>query len=287
MLAEFRHSLRRLRGQSIGWGIGVALYGVMMAALYRSVVEMEGLEQMIRGYPKELMAFFGDVQAMASPAGYMDVYFFSYMTLIIGVFVVSAFASVLVGDEEKGTLDLVLAYPISRTALFWGRFLGLVVAVAFILVLGWLGWVIPAGSSGLDLSWVEMARPFLSLFAQLILFGALTLLLSMILPSARLAAMLSGALLVGNFLLKGLVVLDSGLETVFRFTPLYYYQGGAAINGLDWAWLVGLLAISAALAIVGWACFLRRDIRTAGESGWQWPTLALPFRRSRESKQGA
>ena len=35
MFAEFKHTLRRMRGQMIGWGIGLTLYGVLMARIDR------------------------------------------------------------------------------------------------------------------------------------------------------------------------------------------------------------------------------------------------------------
>jgi ABC-2 type transport system permease protein len=275
MPAEFKHSLRRLRGQIIGWSIGLTLYGLMMISLYDTLQGIEGLAEIIASYPPELMAFFGDMAAIVTPAGYLDIYYFSYMTLIIGIFAIGAGAGLLVGDEEKGILDLVLAHPISRTALFWGRLLGLVTATIIILLIGWLSWAIPAGGTGLNVTRVQLLQPFLPLLAVLLLFAALALLLSMLLPSARLAGMVTGALLVANFLLDALAQLNEELESVVRLTPLYYYQGGSAIHGIEWEWLAGLLLVAALLAVAAWALFQRRDIRVGGEHSWRladlWP----------------
>jgi ABC-2 type transport system permease protein len=275
MPAEFKHSLRRLRGQIIGWSIGLTLYGLMMISLYDTLQGIEGLAEIIASYPPELMAFFGDMAAIVTPAGYLDIYYFSYMTLIIGIFAIGASAGLLVGDEEKGILDLVLAHPISRTALFWGRLLGLVTATIIILLIGWLSWAIPAGGTGLNVTRVQLLQPFLPLLAVLLLFAALALLLSMLLPSARLAGMVTGALLVANFLLDALAQLNEELESVVRLTPLYYYQGGSAIHGIEWEWLAGLLLVAALLAVAAWALFQRRDIRVGGEHSWRladlWP----------------
>ena len=47
MFAEFKHTLRRLRGQIIGWGIGLALYGLLMVSLFDSIVGIEGFAEMI------------------------------------------------------------------------------------------------------------------------------------------------------------------------------------------------------------------------------------------------
>ena len=279
MLAEFKYTLRRMRGQMIGWGIGLILYGVLMVSLFDSIVGIEGFEELMASYPPELMAFFGDADflAITTPKGYIGLYYFNYMTVIIGIFAVGAAASLLVGDEEKGVLDLVMAHPVSRTALFWGRLLGFAATTVVILLVGWLSWLIPSGSSSMDLTWIELLWPFLPLFAELLLFGTLALLLSMVLPSVRIAGMITGGLLIANYLLIGLSNINEDLKSLIEFTPLHYYQGGDAITELNWGWLAGLLAVSAAFALLAWWRFQRRDIRVGGEGGWRLPSL--PFRR--------
>ena len=279
MLAEFKHTLRRMRGQMIGWGIGLTLYGVLMVSLFDSIVGIEGFEELIASYPQEIMAFFGDADflAITTPKGYIGLYYFNYMTIIIGIFAVGAAAGLLVGDEEKGILDLVLAHPVSRTALFWGRLLGFAATTVVILLVGWLSWLIPSGSSSMDLTWIELLWPFLPLFAELLLFGTLALLLSMVLPSVRIAGMITGGLLIANYLLIGLANINEDLKSLIEFTPLHYYQGGDAITELNWGWLAGLLAVSGVFAGLAWWRFQRRDIRVGGEGGWRLPSL--PFRR--------
>jgi ABC-2 type transport system permease protein len=270
MFAEFKHALRRLRGRIIGWSIGVGLYSLMMVFLYDAVLEMMDLTELLDAYPPEMMAFIGvtDAHAIMTPAGYLEAYFFNYMTLIIGIFVIGAAVGMLVGDEERGVLDLVLAHPISRAALFGGRALALVVATGVVLLVNWLIWAVPGSQTQLNLTWLEYLRPFIPLLAQLLLFGALALMLSFLLPSARLAGMLTGGLLVGNYLLMGISRLDERLEGAVTLTPLYYYQGGAAVNGLEWGWLAGTLAVALLFTAASWILFSRRDIRVGGEGSW-------------------
>ena len=277
MFAEFKHTLRRLRGQIIGWSIGLGVYSLLMVSLFDSIVNIEGFEELMASYPPELLSFFGDsMLAITTPVGYVDVYYFLYMPIIIGIFVVGVGANLLVGDEEKGTLDLIMAYPVSRTALFWGRWLGFAAATAVILFMSWLSWVIPSGSVGLDLTWIEFLRPFLPLLAVLLLFGGLALLLSFLLPSARMASMLTGGLLVANFLLDGLANANDDLRKITEYLPLHFFQGGDAITELNGEWLIGLLAVSLAFAILAWLRFQRRDIRVGGEGSWQF---ALPWKK--------
>jgi len=275
MPAEFKHTLRRLRGQIIGWAAGVALYGLMMAFLFPSVGQMENMEQYLSIFPEEMFAFFENLYAMGTPLGYLDVYFFAYMHLIIGIVAISAGAGLLAGDEEKGVLDLVLAHPVSRTGLFCGRLLGLAAALAVILAAGWLSWLLPAGYVGLELNAWQLLRPFLPLFAVLLFFAALALLLSMLLPAARMAGMLTGALMVGNYLLMGLANLNDKLRPLMKFTPLEYYQGGLAVEGINGSWLAGLFLAALLFAAGAWLLFIKRDIRVGGERSWQWPRFGL------------
>jgi ABC-2 type transport system permease protein len=275
MFTEIKHTLRRMRGAIIGWGIGLFAYGLMMANFFTSLEMMEGFLDNLENYPAEMLAFFPNIFDIMSPKGYMDTYFFSYMTLIVGFFAVNACANLLVGDEEKGILDLLVSYPVSRSGFFWGRLIGFLIATAIILLASWLGWLIPAGSSGLNLSAIELLQPFLPLYVVLVLFGAMALLFSMLLPAARMATGLAGSLLLVNFLFIGLANLNPDLGAIYELTPLYFYQGGAAIEGIDWGSLLGLTGITLVFALLAWLLFQRREIRVGGEGGWKLPKLAF------------
>jgi ABC-2 type transport system permease protein len=283
MFAEFKHTLRRKRGAIIGWGVGLALYGILMVAMYDSIADIEGMQQLLESYPKEIMAFLGgaDITSITTARGYVDIYYFAYMPVIVGIFAAVTGAGLLVNDEENGILDLVLAYPVSRTALFWGRLVGFVAATLLILLVSWLSWVVPAGSTSMNLSWIEFLKPFVPLLAELILFGTLALLLSMVLPSARAAAAITSGLLVGDYLLQGLANLNADLKSIVQYTPLHFYQGGKAIDGLNWPWLAGLMGTSLVFVLLAWWRFERRDIRVGGEGGWRLPRLS--FQRKAEA----
>jgi len=276
MFAEFINTLRKLRGSILGWGIGLFLYDLLIASMYSSIIEMgDSLQAMLSSYPEEMLAFFPSIAEFTSPVGFMDTYFSAYMTFIIGIFAAGAAGRLVVGEEESGILDLVMSYPVSRTKLFFGRFLAYLSALAIILLACWLGWVIPAESAGIPLTAFEMLLPILPLFAVLFVFGGLGLLLSLVMPSSKLAGGLAGGLLVGNFLLVGLSNLNEDLQPFFEVTPLYFYQGAKIIEDPNWGWMLGLIGVGLIFVAAAWLIFLRRDIRVGGEAGWQLPLLSL------------
>ncbi len=268
----FLYTLVRFRGQILGWGLALFLMGVLTVVRYNIVQDnQELIRQLLEGSAGYFIRMFGDVAKLTTPGGFLSLAFFSYLPLVLGVFAVLAGSGLVVADEESGTLDLVLAHPVSRTALFLGRLLAFAVATMAILALSWLGFIAATAWSTLDVGWWAMARPYLSLAAVLFFFGTLSLLLSMVLPARRTAAMTAGVVLLAGYFLTTLARLDKGLEPVSRFSPIYYYQSGEAIEGLNGRWLTGLLAAAGLFTALAWWCFERRDIRVVGEGGWRWP----------------
>jgi ABC-2 type transport system permease protein len=279
MLTTLRYTLAQLRGQILGWGLGIAALGLLLVPFYNVFLEQQAeFMQMLESYPPEFMAFFGgDAASMTTPEGYLGMYGFSLLPIILGIFAIIVGSGLLASDEESGRLDLIVAHPVSRSGLFWGRVAAFVAASLGILALGWLGFSVLLGSSALDVTWGQMALPFLPVLAQVLIYGALALVCSMLLPARRLAAVAAGLVMVGGYMLSSMATLNEELGTLSRLLPFHYFQGGDALNGLNLAWFLGLMAASALLAILAWWRFRRRDIRVGGEGGWRLP--GLPFRR--------
>lgn len=269
-----RNTVSRSRGQILGWGISLALLAVYVGAFYDTMVaQRQQFEGLMEALPPEMLAFFGGVTDAFDPVGYLTLYFASYMPIVVGIYAVLAGSGLLAGDEERGTLDLILAHPISRTALFLGRLLGLAVAMVAILGLTWLGLYISTLGSAMGLEPGEVALLFVSLFALLAVYGTLALALSQVLPSRSLAATVAGLVVVADYLLASLVNLDPGLRPVARFFPLRYFQGAEAVRGLNWRELGVLLGLAVLFTLVAWWRFQGRDIRVAGEGSWRLPSL--------------
>jgi ABC-2 type transport system permease protein len=271
MLTTWRYTLIRLRGQIIGWGLAIAALGLLIVPFWDLFMEQQSdFLEMLENYPPEFLAFFGgDAAALMTPEGFLGMYGFALLPPILGIFAVLAGSGLLARDEEGGQLDLILAHPVGRTRLFWGRLLALIAAEVGIVILGWLGFSLLLGGSTMAISWGQMALPFLPLLAQLLLYATLALVLSMVLPARRYAATLAGVIMVASYLLSSMARLSPDLETIARFLPYEYYQSGDALNGLNWAWFLSLMGASAAIALLAWWRFRARDIRVAGEGSWR------------------
>src|SRR5207247_1545713 len=139
MATIFHYTLARFRGAIIGWGIGLFLIGLMVMPMWDVVLKQRAqLEQVLANLPGFMKAAMPGLDQMFTPAGFLSVRFFALMPLILGIYAVLGGSGLLAGDEENGTLDLVLAHPISRSELFLGRLAGFTAATLIILGVGWV-----------------------------------------------------------------------------------------------------------------------------------------------------
>ena len=266
MFTIIRYTLRRSRGAIIGWGIGLAALGIMMGSLFDMMASSADL---MLAYAEALPEFaeIFDMGGMSTPIGWLDVEYFSFMPLIIGLFATGAGTNLLARDEERGTLDLILAHPVSRTTLFWGRFLATTLVVIILLLISWASLLLTmTWSENFTIPAFELLLPFISLFGILMFFMTLALLFSMLLPSRSMANMLAAMLVVASFFITLLSGVADQLERAADFSPMTYLETATAIeDGLNLTWLGVILAISLSLALISWVLFQRRDVRVGGE----------------------
>jgi ABC-2 type transport system permease protein len=280
-LTLFRYALRGRLVQIVGWGASLLFLAVYLVLLHDAFVsQQEQYLSLVSAYPPEMMAAFGGTEDLFVPTGFLNFTYFSYVAVILGFMALSAGSGLLAADEERGLLDLLAAYPVSRLALFTARFLAMLCGMALILLLSWLGFILAAPGTGLKVvSILEFALPHLELLAFMLFFAGLALLLSQVLPSRGAATAVAAALLLASYLLKVLVELDDNLVELERFSPLHYFKGGYAIEGLNASWLLGLLGLGLLFTTLAAWRFDRRDLRISGEGSWpNW----LQFGRRRK-----
>jgi ABC-2 type transport system permease protein len=274
VITIFRYALKRSAGSILVWGLALFLVAWPVVLAY-DVVEKE--QTKIKEVAKNFLFFFQamgvDLDSITDPSQYLTMRFFSYMPLILGIFAILSGSGLTAIDEERGTLDLILAHPVSRTSIFLGRFLAMILTLLVILMMSWSGLVVWMARTQLrdQITPSQMVLPFVSLFAELLFFGSMATLLSLVMPSRRHAATAGGVILMASFFMTMFSRLDSSFERLARFSPLTYYQSGQAVHGLNANWLIGLLVAVACFTFLAWYGFERRDIRVAGEGVWQLP----------------
>lgn len=278
MFTVIGYSLRSSRGAIVGWGIGMAVLAIMMGSLFDMIANSGDLmEAYVEALPEFSELF--DLASMNTPIGWLDIEYFSFVPLILGLFATGVGANLLARDEEGGTLDLILAHPISRTVLFWGRFLANTLVIIILLLISWASLLLTmTWSENFTIPAMDLLLPFTSLFGILMFFMTLSLFFSMLLPARSMASMLAGMLVVASFFITLLSGVVDELERVADFSPLTYLETARAIeDGLNLTWFGIVITIDLVLALISWQLFQRRDVRVGGEGSWRLQDLKKVF----------
>jgi ABC-2 type transport system permease protein len=258
----FAKTLRDQRRSYWWWVAGLVGTVAMYAAIWPSIL---GSTASIEEYIANLPEFFQEMIGSASfgtPEGYLQSELFSFVgPILLLVYVVGAGARAIAGEEEAGSLDVLLSTPVRRRRVVWDRFAAMVLG-AFGLVLAiWLAVVVlgPIWDLRPDLGTFTAASVHLLFLA--VAFGAIALAVGAVTGSKGLAiGVPSGFALVG-FLVNVLGATASWLEPARPLSLFYYYAGSEPlVNGLDPVHVLVLLAVIAvAVAVALWR-FERRDL---------------------------
>lgn len=275
MFTVFRYTLRKSRGAIIGWGIGLALLAIMMGSMFDLVAGSNEMMDVMDGFAESMPEFaeLFNFEAMTTPSGWLDVEYFAFVPLIVGLFATGAGASLLARDEESGTLDLIQAHPVSRTVLFWGRFLANTLNIIILLLISWAALLLTmTWSENFTIPAFDLLLAFVSLFGILLVFMTLATFFSLLLPTRNIASMVTSMLVVASFFISFLSETVEELKRAADFSPLTYFETSEAIeNGLNMAWFGIFIAIGVVLSLISWQLFQRRDIRVSGEGSFRLP----------------
>ena len=234
-----------------------------MSALYPSIRAMPSLDEYIKELPEAMKGFVGgDLTDYSTPVGYFSAELYAFMVpLLFLIFGIGAGAGAIAGEEEKGTLDFLLANPVPRwsaVAAKFGYIVSSMVLLAFIL---WLGMAVCAWIIGIDISLLKIAEANLNVLALAMVFAALALFLGCLTGNRGMSVGISGGLAVVSFLLNSLGGLVEGLKDWRFLSPFYQYvEPNTLRNGIDGGHFVVLVVLIIVFFALSIPAFIRRDL---------------------------
>lgn len=259
----FLKTLRDRRRALLFWGIGLAALAVFLMLFYPAVRDMTGISEYLEAFPEELLALFaGDIVDFTSPEGYLSSeLFFLMVPALFLVFAIGFGSSTIAGEEERGTLDLLLSSPLPRWRVVAEKFGAMAVATLMLAFVLWLALTIGAVAVQIDITVGRLAEVCLSAMLLGLTFGALALAVSCVRGSRGLSMGVAGALGVSTYFLNALAPMIEWLEPFRKLSPFYYYIGADPLtNGLDMGHVAILVGLVAVFLIVALITFQRRDL---------------------------
>jgi len=246
------------------WVASIVAYVLMMCALFPSVRRSApDMEAYIKNMPEALRhAFMGESTDYGSATTYLNGELFSFMSpLFVMIFGIGLAVGQIAGEEENGTLSLLLAYPVSRGRLLLQKLGVLATGVAALCAAHLAAVAVGDALVGLDLS---LGRT-LGAHVSLLLLGLSVATVAFAVGAAtgrRGVAIAAGAAIGAVAYLLNIIARMVESLGWLRDVSLFHYYGGAEPLrlGLRPAYAAVLLAVTVGAALVAWFSFERRDV---------------------------
>ena len=261
----FLKGLRDRRRSFPVWAVCVLLLPLWLCTFYPSIAKSQsGLQSLINNLPAAFKNMFvGAGESYTSPIGYLDGKTMSLMSpLILVIFAVGVAATQIAGEENEGTLSLLLAYPVTRTRLLAQKLAVLVVGVIALDLAHFVGMVIGVAVEHMDLSVKSMAAGHLSMALFALAIGCLAFAAGAATGQRGFTVGLATVVAAVSYLLNAVAPLAHWSKPLQKVS-LFYYYGGAepmytGFRPLNIGVLLGVMLVAVAVAF---ATFQRRDVR--------------------------
>jgi len=257
-----RATLHQRRSSIFWYCFSLLLYSWMMVWFWDQMGDSLGA--MLENYPPEILAVFGGDQAsFATIGGFFQVEYLGLMWMIIIASAVVLFAGkAFSGEIGAGTMELVLAQPVSRVTVAVTRVVAFVGYALLLNVFTFVPIQLFGRTYGVELD----AEVFWTVFALGLLFtlaiGGMAMLLSSMFRDSGKPSAIAAAVLLLFWIADMVANVSEAAEFFDPVNLVSYWQPGVIINGGEapaeaW-WIYGVLAVVTLIGSV--VVFSRRDV---------------------------
>ena len=257
----FERALHEQRRALVGWSAGMATLAIALLALFPSIRGNASIAKLLDAYPETFRTMFNVVDFTTGP-GYLRSEVFSFTgPLLVVILAVLWGSDAGAGEEERGTIDLLMANPIRRRRVVLEKWAAVCVGVAGVTAT--LGVVLGIGDAVLDLH-VPADRLVAALVATgllAVVFGTAALAVAAATGRPAVARGVAAAFAVASYLVSSLGDAVAWLRPMRPVSPWYHALGVDPIGSGFAAWhLAVLVLLVGCLAALAAAAFERRDL---------------------------
>jgi ABC-2 type transport system permease protein len=280
----FGKTLRDSRRATLIVGLAIGALLIVVAAgiisQFNTVEARQEIGNIVNAVPPIMQGLAGKPVNVETLGGYIQYKYGGFLPLVTGLWSILALSATLAGESRRGSMDLLVAAPLSRRRIAWQKVLGhiLMVGVAMAIIGGAIA---VAGSAVATLPGDKItlgaAFGFASwLFLMSVAAGALAFALAPFVGRGS-AAGLAGAVMLGGFLLNGY---QQAIPELAPFANLTWFGWTTdhipLANQFDWASLGLVTAFVVLMILIGVEAFARRDLgATTAIPGPRLPSALL------------
>lgn len=247
--------------------IAASAFFLMHVSVFPSFKDQQiDIAQLMQSMPQGFIEAFGlEDYDMSKFENYIAGEEFSLIwPLMLLIMSISLAGGAIANEIEKGTIEVLLSQPISRSKLYVSRYIsGIIMIFGFIIItIGLL--IAMAAAFGIDLKLNHY--PALSLVAFLFAWAiySIAMFLSAVFSDRGKVYFISAALLFVMYALNILARLKESLHDLRYFSFFHYYVPNDLLirNQIDKYSVIVFISVAVVFSIAGFIAFNRRDIST-------------------------
>lgn len=258
-----RQSIRVEFKALLGWTLSTLALIVSIAAFFPAIKGNSALTESFDSLPPSVQAAFG-IADLSSAAGYLQGQLFSTLLPLIFLSLgIGRGARAIAGEEERGTMDLLLSNPIRRSRVVLEKGAAVLVQLVTLGVLVWLALVVLGPPFDLEVGAGKLAAATASIVALGGLYGAIALCLSGGTGRRALSLGIASGLAGAGYLYTAIAPFVSSLSDHPGISPFQHGYGYDPLaNGMQWGNFLALVIPAAVFVAGAVVLFDRRDVRT-------------------------
>jgi len=258
----FAKTLRDQRRSYPWWVAGFVLTIMMYASFWPSVSSNAAqFDEYLQNLPEVFKELLGTA-GFATAEGYLQSELFSFLgPILLLVYAIGAGARAIAGEEEAGSLDLLLSTPVRRRRVLADKFGAMVLGTFGLALAMWLSVVALGAIWDLRPDLANFTAASVHLFLLAVAFGAISLAVGATTGGKGLAIGVPSGVALITFVVNLFGTAVSWIEPLRPLSPFYYYSGSQPLtNGLHTVHALVLVGISAVALAVALRAFERRDL---------------------------
>lgn len=257
----FRKTLYEKRWFIIAWSIGIIAMTILTMIFYPYFKDA-GFDEVINSLPKSFEGLLGQANNYKTVSGYVAEQIFAMrLPMLVLIMAIALYTGLSAGDENRGTLESLLAQPVSRAKVYWHKFWAGTVITAIACLAIFVAVCISFILINDTMSLWRLLQACLACWLLATAVGALTYAIGAVTGKRSLTIGIASGVTFLSFLITSMAPAVSSLQEVQKASIFYYYNNPTvAQNGLQLRNVIVLIVITAVCSLIGLVVFRRRDL---------------------------
>jgi ABC-2 type transport system permease protein len=259
----FTKTVRDLRWPTFWVALTLAIGGGYFTALYNTYVQTFDLASMMDKMPPAMKELIGGSDLdLSNATGFLNIELFPLiLPALLAGFAIAMGSGFTAGEEARGTIDVLLSYPVPRWQMVLEKVSALALSMVLIAVVMLAGIQVGAvvGDAPVNLDKVAAGLALATVLS--LAFGMMALAIAALTGNRGASAGIPVGLIVVMYLVQSLSAQIETLRSINGLSLFHYYLGGNPLkNGLDAGNAVVLAAVALVLLVAALFAFERRDL---------------------------